>query len=118
VNTTGTVVVAALAAAMVLPPPVAAMTDLAIHQIGRERGQLIVLVVREAVFDRDIAAFDEACLIEPAAECFGQIRTLVLRQARQVADHRNGRLLGARRYRPGRGTAQHAEKRSPLHLRP
>src|SRR6516162_7161161 len=50
-------------------------SHLATHQIGRQRGQSIVLPIRPTIFDRDVVALDIADLAQTAKES-GDIRRI------------------------------------------
>src|SRR5262249_23559306 len=59
-----------------------------------------VLVFRPAIFDSDVAAFDETCFVEAAPEC-RQLRRVCLRGCRaKKPDDQHRRLLRPRRQRP------------------
>jgi hypothetical protein len=75
--------------------------DLSTNQIGRQGRQSIQLAIRPAVFDRNILAFDVADFPQASAErrsgrCGGAGRSA------EEPDHRQRRLLRARRTRPSR----------------
>src|SRR5262249_58704428 len=63
-KTMGILVVAAFAASAGRSPPITAITALAVNQFGRQCGQLIVLIVRPAVFDRCVLALVVAGFLE------------------------------------------------------
>src|SRR5262249_37858387 len=76
--------------------------DLAADQISRQARQPIVLTLRPAIFDRDVAAFDIAGFGQALVER-SQARSIgVGRQAAEIADHRHRSLLRACRERPRR----------------
>ena len=74
--------------------------DLPADQIGRQRRQPIVLLLRPAIFDRDIAALDKAGVTQALAEPGQPAGVAVGGRAAEVADHRHRRLLRACRERP------------------
>ena len=65
--------------------------DLACDQLLRQRSQLIHSIVREAVFDPDVAALGEAGLVQAPPECLRVMGPVVGRDAAEKADH--GRRL-------------------------
>src|SRR6516165_10166578 len=85
-------------------------------QIGRQRGQLIVLV-RPAKFDCDILAFSEPCCIEAPAKSDHDGRDWPGR-CTEESDHWHRWLLRARRERPrGCRAAEQRDEGAPFHLR-
>jgi hypothetical protein len=71
----------------------------AVQQIGRQVLQPAVVIEREAVFDRNVAALDEAGLAQPGAKCR---REIYVRLRREITGNRQCRLLRMRCERPGR----------------
>ena len=116
-NTIGIVVVAALAAKIELPPPVARINPTA-DQIGRQRRQLIVLVFREAIFDRYVAALDIAALGYTAKKRIRKVGSVFSPDAGQEADHRHRQLLRPCAERPrSRRAADERDEIAPFQLR-
>src|SRR5262249_8356631 len=113
VNTIGIVEVAALvaSAAGVL---VAAMT-LAANQIGRQRGQSVILAFCPAILDRGVLPFDVASFLQPLAKRADERRKSPCRCTVEETDHRHRRLLRARREWPRRGAAQKRDEVASLH---
>ena len=76
------------------------------YQIGCEVGQSVGLVLRPAILDRHILAFDIAGFTKALAEC-GQIGcTIDRRRAAKESYHRHRRLLSPRTKRPRRRAAE------------
>src|SRR5262249_40068946 len=74
--------------------------ELAANQIGRQRGQSVILAFCPAILDRGVLPFDVASFLQPLAKR-GRVRCkLVWRRAVEEPDHRRRRLLRARRERP------------------
>ena len=82
------------------------------NQISHQSRQPIRLIVRRAIFDRDVLALDEACFLQALAERGHEVRRVGERRAAEEPDHRHRRLLRARRERPRRRRA--AEQRDEL----
>src|SRR5262249_5095646 len=74
--------------------------DLAADQISRQGWQAIEPVLRKTVLDGYVAAIDIAGFAQAAAEGGREIGPIVLPEAVQESDHRQRRLLRARRERP------------------
>jgi hypothetical protein len=75
--------------------------DAPVHQIGGQCRQPIVLAVRETVFDRQVLALDIAGFLQPLPEGNHTVIFGLSRLGAQPPDHRQRRLLRARRERPG-----------------
>src|SRR5262249_59298490 len=99
-KTMGILVVAAFAASAGRSPPITAITALAVNQFGRQCGQLIVLIVRPAVFDRCVLALVVAGFLEALPKRRHMCGVYLCRWAAKEPDHRHRRLLRARRERP------------------
>ena len=112
VKTIGMVVVAAFAASAAGGAGRGNHGHLTANQIGRQRRQSIVLVLRPAIFDRHVPALDIAGFAQALAERAHTVRVPVRRCAAEEPDHRHRRLLRARRERPRRRRA--AEQRDEL----
>src|SRR5262249_30072750 len=112
-NTTGIVVRTLEVRTGCAPPPV-----ISIAQIGRHLRNAIIPPSRETVFDREIAALDEAHVREPALESAQVSGKRYARVAGERANHRHRRLLRARRERPCRGTAEQRDQLPASHSRP
>ena len=118
-KTIGIVAVAALAASARRAAGRGDHGHLAADQIGHQRRQAIVLALQPVVLDRHVLAFDVAGFVEAFAERGHKARGGIGRPASDKPDHRQRRLLRARRERPSRRRA--AEKRDELaspHVRP
>src|SRR5262249_22187156 len=87
-------------------------------QIGYQFHHAIILPVSPAVFDRDVLTFHKSGFVEAFAEG-GQIEPIVVeRTDTEKSDHRQRRLLRARRERPcGRRAAEKRYEHATLHLR-
>jgi hypothetical protein len=72
----------------------------AANQVGRQFREPIVVVVRRAKFDGDVAAFDVAGFPQALAECRPRQLGRLGRCSVEISDHRHRRLLRARRERP------------------
>ena len=83
------------------------------NEVGGQRGQSIVLVVRPAVFDREVLALDIACLFQAPMERGQEGRVLAGRPAVEEPDYRQRRLLRAGGERP---RSRAAEKRDELRV--
>src|SRR5262249_28967879 len=77
-----------------------------------QRRQTIYLTVGPAVFDGNVLALDIAGILETLPKSAQAFRISLRRLAVEKPDHRQRRLLGARRERPNRGCA--AEQRDEL----
>jgi hypothetical protein len=60
------------------------------------------LIIRIAIFDRDVLPLDEACFLQALAERDNKVLEWRERRAAEKPDYRHRRLLGARRERPCR----------------
>ena len=85
------------------------------HQIGCQFPQTSRVIVREAEFDRHIAAFDKTSFSQPFAKCgnnsyaqFGHTRV-------EEPDHRHRGLLGTCRQRPCHRAADERDQLPPFH---
>jgi len=82
------------------------------NQIGCKYRQLIVLVIRPAVFDCHILAFDKAGLAEALPECIDAIGVQIVGcRWTEKSDHRHRRLLRTRGARPNNRRGRHAGKK-------
>src|SRR5262249_54283591 len=86
--------------------------DLAAHQLGHHRRQSIVLTLGEAIFDRYAATLDVPGFGQTLAKKSQDLRIRRSRASAEISDHRQLRLLRARRERPRRRRA--AEQRDEL----
>src|SRR5262249_32012353 len=75
----------------------------------------VVLIACPAVLDNDIAALDEAALLETAAKRLQQVHRILGRTRAHESDHRHRRLLGACCKRPRTRAAEQSDERAPLH---
>src|SRR5262249_27702139 len=83
--------------------------------IGREFCQSIGFIVRPAVFDRYILTLNVAGLFQALAECGQMLRIRTGEGYVQKANHRQRRLLCARRERPRHRTAEQRDELAALH---
>src|SRR5262249_35863899 len=74
--------------------------NLSAHQFTGQRRQPIILAVRPAVFDCDVLALDIARLPQPLSKRAPTLPVVLKRCGAEEADHRECRLLPARRERP------------------
>jgi len=63
--------------------------DWALHQLGRLRWQTIILTIREAVLDHDVATLNISGFFQPPAKCSYQMCSLRLRYCAEKADNRH-----------------------------
>jgi hypothetical protein len=111
VNTIGTVAVAALAASAA-GGAIAMIT--AAYQFGSQRRKSLKATIGRQIFDRDIAAFDIAELLEALPD--RAELAIIEVGAGQQTDQRYCSLLRARRERPrGRGAADERDELAPFH---
>jgi hypothetical protein len=85
------------------------------NQIGRQRGQSIVLKLRPAIFDRDILSFNIAGFVQASGECIGDILCLAGRSGAEITDRRDGRLLCACEERPRGRADKERDELAPPH---
>ena len=92
--------------------------DLAAHQLGGKRRQLIRLAARPSVFDGDVFPLDITRLAQAFAKgrCVGSIA--VGRLTAEVANHGHCCLLRAACVRPHRRTAESRYELPPSHIPP
>ena len=115
-NTIGVVAVVALpACAAGTPAPDPDRGDLPAHEIGRQSRQPIQLIVRPAILDGDVLAFDEFSVIQTLPKGIDNICEAGSRGASEKSDNRHRRLLRARHERPrGRRAAEQRDELAPL----
>src|SRR6516164_4584444 len=87
----------------------------AANQIGCQRRQLIVVVLRPAELDRHVLAFDEGGPVQPAAEFGHEMRGPLGRLTVKEANHQHRRLLRPRCDRPRCRAAEQRDKLAALH---
>jgi len=87
----------------------------AANQIGCQRRQLIVVVLRPAELDRHVLAFDEGGPVQTATELGHEMRGPLGRLTVEEPDYRHRRLLRARRERPRCRTAKKGDESAALH---
>src|SRR5262249_50463702 len=87
----------------------------AANQVGRQFRQPIVVVVRRAKFDGDVAAFDVAGFAQALAECRPRQLGRLGRCSVEISDHRYRRLLRARCERPRCRAAEQRDELAALH---
>src|SRR5215471_6560921 len=89
----------------------------AARQIGRQFRQSIIVIVRPAVFDRDVAALGVAGFAQPFAERCYETRTGLWRARIKISDHRHRQLLlRIRRKRPHPRAAEKGDELAAFHL--
>src|SRR5262249_53363019 len=90
--------------------------DLPANQIGGERRQAAIVAACPAELDRYVFTLGEATLLQPATKRFEPVYGILRRARAQEADHRQRRLLRARRERPRDGRAtEHRDELAALH---
>src|SRR5262249_8007676 len=90
--------------------------DWTLDQLGRERGQPVVLKVRPAIVDQEILLLNKACLVEAPADCGGRGLVIGLCRAAEKSQDRHPRLLRTRGERPrSRSAAEQRDERAPFH---
>src|SRR5215475_464989 len=82
------------------------------YQVSCEVGQSIILILRPAILDRHILAFDVPAFANALPECGHKTCSVGGRRAAEEPDYRHRRLLRTRRQRPRYCRA--AEKRDEL----
>src|SRR5262245_36262273 len=88
----------------------------AIHQLSRLLRKSIVLSLRPAVFDCDVATLAVARFAQALLDCFNKARVWSRRHAAEDADDQLVGLLRARRERPrGRRAAEQRDELAPPH---
>src|SRR5262245_64879970 len=86
------------------------------YQVSCEVGQSIILILRPAILDRHILAFDVPAFADALPECGHKTCSVGGRRAAEEPDHRHRRLLRARRERPCDGrSAEQRYERAALH---
>src|SRR4051794_13159375 len=85
------------------------------NEIGCQFWQPIVSILRKAVFDRHVLAFDIAALFQTSTPGAQKVGVLARSPAAEEPDPRDRRLLRARRQRPRCGTAEKHDDLAPLH---
>src|SRR6516225_7024356 len=86
------------------------------YQVSCEVGQSIILILRPAILDRHILAFDVPVFADALPECGHKTCSVGGRRAAEEPDHRHRRLLRARRERPrGSRAAEHRDECAPSH---
>ena len=89
---------------------------LAPDEFGRERRQPIPPSLRPAVFDRDVLTLDVAGLVQASAEGGNRRSERLRRLSIEESDHRQRRLLRARRERPRRRAAERRDELPAPHV--
>src|SRR5262245_6330920 len=88
------------------------------YQVGRQRGQALVLIISEAIFNCDILAFDKACVLQTLAKRSQEMRCVVWRFCTEKPDNRHCRLLRTRRKWPRERAAEQTYEMASSHRRP
>src|SRR5215471_18215333 len=87
-------------------------------EIGRQRGQSVILAFCPAVLDRHVVTFDKPGLIQAFVECCQEMRKSFARPTIEKPDHRLCRLLRARCERPPRPpSVSDSARRRPVPVR-
>ena len=86
------------------------------NEIGCQCWQPVVLIVREAIFDRDVLAFDIASFFQTPMERGKKVRVVIGRPTAEEPDHRHRRLLRPCRERPRRRAAEQRDERAAPHI--
>jgi hypothetical protein len=90
--------------------------DATTDQIRRQFRQLTVFIVRPAVFDRHVLAFDIAGFVQTLAERGNEGGKRLCRAGDEEADNRQRWLLRTRPQRPrGRPAAKQSDELAPFH---
>jgi hypothetical protein len=87
------------------------------RQLPRNLRQLLVLAIRMPVFDQNILVFCKARFTQTFPECRNKGNRKPRRSTMKPAHHWRARLLGARRKRPSRCTADQSDELASFHLR-
>src|SRR5215831_12801752 len=85
------------------------------YQVSCEVGQPIILILRPAILDRHILAFDVPAFANALPECGHKTCSVGGRRAAEEPDYRHRRLLRARRERPRGRAAEQRDEIAPLH---
>src|SRR5262249_13615763 len=89
---------------------------LSTHEIGGERGQLIVLSVGPAIVQGDVSTLEESDIFQALQDQRDERRVDGRRTRAENAAHRHRRLLRARRQRPRcRRAAEQRDELAPFH---
>src|SRR5262249_41604418 len=92
-------------------------SDLAVNQIGGQRRQSIIVVLRPAILDGDVRALDEALLLQALAEGAQTVRVRLRQRRMPESDDWHRRLLRASREWPRRRrTAQQRYELASFHV--
>src|SRR5262249_20775161 len=89
---------------------------LSTHEIGGERGQLIVLSVGPAIVQGGVLALEESGIFQALQDHRDERRVDGGRTGAENADHRHRRLLRARRERPRGRAAEQRDELAAFHL--
>src|SRR5262249_40033792 len=85
------------------------------HQFSSQRGQSIELILRPAIFDRDVLTFDVAGFVQASIKRGHAVAAGFERATVQEPDSRHRGLLCARRERPRGRAADEHDERAALH---
>jgi hypothetical protein len=88
---------------------------LATNQISRQRGQSIELILRPAIFGRDVLTLDEAGFFQTLAKRHVPTDKRISRRKGEKPDHRHCRPLRLCRDRPCDGAAEKLDELAPSH---
>src|SRR5262249_17332109 len=85
-------------------------------QVGRQFRQAVIVIVRKAAFDRDVAVFDETGFAQTFAKCRQLICDRLGRGGSEKSDHRHRGLLRTRHEPPcDRCPAPKGDELAPSH---
>jgi Bacterial extracellular solute-binding protein len=90
--------------------------DLVPNQPGGNRGQLVIVIFRPAVFDPHVFSLDKAQFAQTSPKRRQNIRYGIARLGAEKSDHRHG-LLRVRNRRPRRSSSDQRNERAPQELR-
>src|SRR5215468_3183731 len=85
------------------------------YQVSCEVGQSIILILRPAILDRHILAFDVPAFADALPECGHKTCSVGGRRAAEEPDYRHRRLLRARRQRPRHRAPDQRDELAALH---
>jgi len=83
------------------------------YQVSCEVGQPIILILRPAILDRHILAFDVPAFADALPECGHKTCSVGGRRAAEELDYRHRRLLRARSQRPRGSRAAECDQQLP-----
>src|SRR5271169_2491454 len=88
----------------------------AADEIGCERRQTIILVLRITILDRDVTVLDIAGFLQALEDRNGDVPVVIISGlGAEESDHRRRRLLRPRHHRPRRRAPEPRDELSPFH---